>query len=147
MNDNTPANEVSLNIQYIKDMSLEIPHAPQIFTKLATPPQINIDLNIDTNNFDNEQYEVVLNLRINANTGDEPLFIFELAYAAACTIKLPEEQKEPVLFIEIPKLLFPYARQIISSNLAEAGLPPLMLAPVDFNAVYKAKKEQKAKAN
>jgi len=138
-------NEISINMQYIKDMSLEIPHAPQIFTKLATPPQINIDLNIDTTKLNEEQYEVTLNLKINAKEENEPLFIFELAYAAACTIKMPEEQREPILFIEIPRMLFPYARQIISSNLSEAGLPPLMLTPVDFAAVYMAKKEQQAK--
>jgi preprotein translocase subunit SecB len=83
-------------------------------------------------------------MRINAKVAEEPLFIFELSYAAACTVKIPDENKEPVLYIEIPRMLFPYARQIISSNLAEAGLPPLMLTPVDFAAVYKAKKEQQA---
>lgn len=145
MTENT--NGVAINAQYIKDMSLEVPHAPQVFAELATPPQINVDLNIDVNkiNNSNEQFEVTLNLRINANTPDKPLFIFELAYAAACTVKIPEEQKEPLLFIEIPRMIFPYARQIISSNLSEAGLPPLMLTPIDFTAVYKAKKEQQAK--
>lgn len=133
-------NEVTLNIQYIKDMSLEIPHAPEIFTKLTNPPQIGVDLNIDVKKAPNDQFEVVLNIRINANIEKEPLFIFELAYASLCTVRLPDEQKEPVLFIEIPTLLFPYARQIISSNLTEAGLPPLFLTPVDFATVYRNKK-------
>ena len=142
MSDKQEQNEVSINMQYIKDMSLEVPHAPQIFAKLNTPPQIGVDLNIDAQKLLEDQFEVTLNIRINANAEKEPLFIFELSYAAACTIKLPEEQKEPVLYIEIPRMLFPYARQVISSNLAEAGLPPLMLTPVDFAAVYKRKKEQ-----
>ncbi len=140
-------NEVTLNIQYIKDMSLEVPHAPEIFSKLNTPPQLNVDLNIDVNKLTTNQFEVALNLRINADAEKEKLFIFELSYAAACTVSLPEEQIEPVLFIEIPKLLFPYARQIVSSNLANAGLPPLMLTPVDFAAVYKAKKSQQTTNN
>lgn len=144
MAENNAQNEVSINMQYIKDMSLEVPHAPQVFTKLATPPQISVDLNIDTNKLNDEQYEVVLNIHIDAQAEKEPLFIYEIAYAAACTVKLPEEQKEPILFIEIPRMLFPYARQIISTNLSEAGLPPLMLTPVDFAAVYRAKKEQQA---
>jgi len=144
MSDNKENNEVSINLQYIKDISLEVPHAPEIFTKVTQPPKINVDLNIDAQKLNNEQFEVTLNMRINADVAEEPLFIFELSYAAACTIKLPEEQKEPVLYIEIPRMLFPYARQIISSNLAEAGLPPLMLTPVDFAAVYRAKKEQQA---
>ena len=149
MNDNTPANEVSINIQYIKDFSLEIPHAPQIFSKLATQPQINVDLNIDVNKLDSDNFEVTLNLRINANLEKEPFFILELSYAAACTVKIPEEQKEPLLYIEIPKLLFPFARQIIASNIANAGHPPLMLTPVDFAAVYQEKKQKEAanKAN
>lgn len=147
MAENTQANEVSINMQYIKDMSLEVPHAPQIFTKMATPPQIRVDLNIDGTKLNDDQYEVTLNLRINADVDKEPLFIFELAYAAACTVKLPEEQKEPFIYIEIPKMLFPYARQIISSSLSEAGLPPLMLTPVDFAAVYKSKKAQQTAAN
>lgn len=147
MAENTQANEVSINMQYIKDMSLEVPHAPQIFTKMATPPQIRVNLNIDSTKLNDDQYEVTLNLRINADADKEPLFIFELAYAAACTVKLPEEQKEPILYIEIPKMLFPYARQIISSSLAEAGLPPLMLTPVDFAAAYRSKKAQQTAAN
>ena len=139
--------EVSLNMQYIRDMSLEVPHAPEIFSKLNTQPKINVDLNIDVNKLNEKNFEITLNLRLNADINNEALFIFELSYAAACTVQLPEEQIEPVLFIEIPKLLFPYARQIISSNLANAGLPPLMLTPVDFAAVYKKKKEQMAKPN
>ena len=142
MAENQEQNEVSINMQYIKDMSLEVPHAPQIFTKLTNPPQIGVDLNIDTTKLNDNQYEVVLNLRINADLEKEPLFIYELSYAAACIVKMPEEQVEPILFIEIPRLIFPYARQIISTNLSEAGLPPLMLTPVDFAAVYRSKKQQ-----
>jgi len=144
MSEEQGKNEVSINLQYIKDMSLEVPHAPEIFAKITTPPQIGVDLNIDAQKLNDDQFEVTLNMRINAKVAEEPLFIFELSYAAACTVKIPDEQKEPILYIEIPRMLFPYARQIISSNLAEAGLPPLMLTPVDFAAVYKAKKEQQA---
>jgi preprotein translocase subunit SecB len=144
MSEEQGKNEVSINMQYIKDMSLEVPHAPEIFAKITTPPQIGVDLNIDAQKLNDDQFEVTLNMRINAKVAEEPLFIFELSYAAACTVKIPDENKEPVLYIEIPRMLFPYARQIISSNLAEAGLPPLMLTPVDFAAVYKAKKEQQA---
>lgn len=147
MDNSTTTNEVSLNAQYIKDMSLEVPHAPAVFSKLSTPPQINIDFSIDVNKLTEEQFEVILNIRVNADIQKDKLFIFELSYAAACTVKLPEEQLEPVLSIEIPKLLFPYARQIISSNLTNAGLPPLMLTPIDFAAVYRARKAQESSQN
>ncbi|MCM1322569.1 MAG: protein-export chaperone SecB [Acetobacter sp.] len=139
--------ELAITMQYIKDMSLEIPHAPQIFNKLSTQPKLNIDLNIDANKVAENQYEVTLNLRINADIENDKLFIFELSYAAACIANLPEEALEGALYIEIPTLLFPYARQIISSNLAEAGMPPLMLAPINFAEVYKNKKEQSTKIN
>ncbi|MBQ2884184.1 MAG: protein-export chaperone SecB [Alphaproteobacteria bacterium] len=138
---------VALNMQYIKDLSLEIPHAPQIFSKLNNPPKINVDLNIDAKKIEDTQFEVTLNVRINADLNEEKLFILELAYGAINTITLPEEQIETILFVEIPQLLFPYARQIISSNLAEAGLPPLLLSPVDFARMYQAKKENIQKAN
>ena len=138
-------NEISINMQYIKDLSLEVPHAPQVFAKLTTPPQIGVDLNIDATKLNDDQYEVTLNLRVHADTKDEPLFILELAYSATCTVKVPEEFMEAVLYVEIPRMIFPYARQIISLNLSEAGLPPLMLSPVDFAAVYKNKKEQQQK--
>lgn len=141
---NTNTNEVAITLQYIKDMSLEVPHAPQIFAKLNTPPQIGVDLNIDTANLGNDNYEVTLHIRTNASSESEPLFIFELAYSAVCIAKVPAEQLEPFLLIEIPAMLFPYARQIISSNLSAAGLPPLMLNPVDFAAIYRAKKAQQA---
>lgn len=145
MENQTPT--VALNLQYIKDLSLEIPHAPQIFSKLNNPPKINVDLNIDAKKIEDTQFEVTLNVRINADLNEEKLFILELAYGAINTITLPEEQIETILFVEIPQLLFPYARQIISSNLAEAGLPPLLLSPVDFARMYQAKKENIQKAN
>lgn len=147
MTENNPiSNEVAITMQYIKDMSLEVPHAPQVFTKLVTPPQIGVDLHIDTVNLGNDNYEVTLNLRTNATAEKEPLFIFELSYSAVCMAKIPAEQIEPLLLIEIPRMIFPYARQIITSNLAAAGLPPLMLTPVDFAALYQAKKAQQKPA-
>ncbi len=139
--------ELAITMQYIKDMSLETPHAPQIFAKLTTPPKLNVDLNIDVNKLADNQFEVTLNLHLNADIENEKLFILELAYAAACHTTLSEDKVEPALFIEIPTLLFPYARQIISSSLADAGLPPLMLAPVDFAAVYRTKKAQQMQTN
>ena len=140
-------NIVAINSQYIKDMSLEVPNAPEIYSKLNIQPQIGVELNIDAKKLKDDSFEVVLNLRINADINNEKLFIFELAYGAFCTIKLPEEQIEPVLFIEIPKMIYPFARQIVASNLAEASMPPLLLAPVDFVSIYKSKKEQMVKPN
>ncbi|MBR5154813.1 MAG: protein-export chaperone SecB [Alphaproteobacteria bacterium] len=140
-------NIIAINSQYIKDMSLEVPNAPEIYTKLNTQPQISVELNIDARKIQDDNYEVILNIHINSDINNEKLFIVELAYGAFCTIKLPEEQIEPVLFIEIPKLLYPFARQIIASNLAESSMPPLLLAPVDFAAIYRSKKDNLVKPN
>jgi preprotein translocase subunit SecB len=145
MDNKTPV--VALNVQYIKDLSLEIPHAPQIFSKLTTAPKISVDLNIDAKKIEDTQFEVTLNVRINADVNNEKLFILELSYGSISTITLPEDQIETILFVEIPQLLFPYARQIISSNLAEAGLPPLLLSPVDFAKMYQTKKENQQQVN
>jgi len=90
-NTSEPA-EVTLNMQYIRDMSLEVPHAPEIFSKLNSQPKLNVDLNIDVNKLNENNFEVTLNLRIDADINEEKLFIFELAYAAACTVQLPEEK-------------------------------------------------------
>jgi preprotein translocase subunit SecB len=147
MTDTQEQNQVSIISQYIKDMSLEVPNAPEIYTKITTQPQIGVELNIDVKKMENSMFEVVLNLRINADINNEKLFIFELAYGSLNLVKLPEENIEPVLFIEIPKMLFPFARQIVASNLAEANIPPLLLAPVDFAAIYKSKKDQLVKPN
>lgn len=147
MTNNNEQNIVSIVSQYIKDMSLEIPGAPEIYTKMSSQPQIGIELNIDVKKKENDMFEVVLNIRINADIEKEKLFIFELSYGSLNMVKLPEEQIEPVLFIEIPKMLFPFARQIIASNLAEANMPPLLLAPVDFAAIYKTKKDNLVKPN
>ena len=103
-------------MQYIKDLSLEIPHAPQIFSKLTTAPKISVDLNIDAKKIEDTQFEVTLNVRINADVNNEKLFILELSYGSISTITLPEDQIETILFVEIPQLLFPYARQIIFSE-------------------------------
>ena len=74
------------------------------------------------------------------------MFIVELTYAAIATLNVPQEAVEPLLFIELPRLLFPFARSIIANNLTEAGLPPLMLTPIDFVALYNSKKAQVAAA-
>lgn len=146
MSKNEETINMIINVQYAKDLSLEVPLAPEIFKKLTTAPKLNMDFGIATNQLQDNNYEVVLNMKIKSSIEEDTLFILELDYGCVCTLNLPEEIKEMALYIEIPKLLFPYARQIITTSLANAGLPPLMLAPVDFAAVYNAKKKQE-KAN
>ncbi len=132
-----------INSQYIKDLSLEIPHAPEIFKELTKQPQIQVDVSVATRELGEDVYNVDLNLALNGDIEDKKLFILELTYSAVVTIKVPAEHLDPILNIEIPRLTFPFARNIITQCLMEGGLPPMMLTPVDFSAVYAAKQARK----
>lgn len=144
--ENTQQPAIVINTQYIKDLSLEIPHAPAIFAKMTKQPSLKVDLNVQWQKLENSNYNVTLNLALNGDIEDEKLFILELSYAAVTTLNIPAEHIEPVLGIEIPKLLFPFARSIITQCLTEGGLPPFMLNPIDFTAIYNARKAQKSSA-
>ena len=130
--------------QYIKDMSLEIPLAPAIFKELNQAPTINVDINITNGKLEENNYNVALTAKINADLGDKKLFIVEITYACVAYVNVPAEQLEPVLFIELPRLLFPFVRSAIANNLSAAGLPPIMLNPIDFVGLYNAKKAKEA---
>ena len=145
MSDRIPP--IIINMQYIRDLSLEVPLAPQIFQRINKEPKLSVDLNIDAKNLSENVFDISLNININADLDTEKLFILELSYASVCTINVEKEDLEKTIFIEIPKLLFPYARQIISSNTSNAGLPPVVLAPIDFEKNYENKKENIVRPN
>ena len=131
---NAPA--LMINSQYIKDLSLEIPLAPQIFKEVSKQSKISVDVNVQTTNLEDTTYNVDLNLTLNGDIEDKKLFILELTYSSVVTLNVPKEHIEPILNIEIPRLLFPFARNVISQCLMEGGLPPIMLSPIDFTAYY-----------
>ena len=141
-NEQQPA--IMIKSQYIKDMSLEIPFAPEIFSEMNTQPQVHVDMGMKNDAHEDGSYVVSLEVKMDADINDKKLFIVELTYCANLDLNVQEEQKEPVLMIELPRLMFPFVRSIIASNLANAGLPPLMLNPIDFVAMYQAKKAQEA---
>ena len=128
--------------QYIKDLSMEIPHAPAIFKKLqGTNPKVNVEVNVEVEKLEEEKtFNVVLNVAVNGDVEDEKAFILELSYAAVVSLNIPEEHREPVLMMEIPHMIYPFARQIVANTMSNAGLPPLMLNPIDFMAMYNARK-------
>lgn len=146
--DNQPQNEkkqqlpaIVINNQYIKDFSLEIPYAPEIFKEIKQNPDVNVDVNVDTKHLEENYFNVELSFSINADAAQKKFFIIELTYAAVVQLNVPQEHVDPVLGIEIPRMLFPFARQIITTSLMEAGLPPFMLNPIDFALLYQAKKQ------
>lgn len=141
-NNQQPA--LMIHSQYIKDMSLEIPLAPEIFKEMNQAPDIHVDINMSSKKLDDGAYNVSLTAKVDADIAGKKFFIVELTYAAVATVNVPEETLEPVLFIELPRLLFPFVRSIIANSLSAAGLPPMMLSPIDFVALYNAKKAEEA---
>ena len=138
---------IIINSQYIKDFSLEIPYAPEIFKEISQNPDIHIDVDVSNRNLEKNIFNVDLKFSINADINNKKFFIVELTYSAVVELNVPQEHIEPVLMIEIPRMLFPFARQIITTSLTEAGLPPFMLTPIDFAAIYQAKKHSAPKQN
>ena len=149
MEENTKANEqpgLMIHNQYIKDMSLEIPMAPQIFAEMNQAPNVHIDISMGNKKLEGEgnNYEVTLTVKMDADLKDKKLFILELTYGTVITINVAQEHFEPIMFIEVPRLLFPFVRSIVANSLSSAGLPPIMISPIDFVAMYNAKKVKEA---
>lgn len=135
---------IMIHSQYIKDMSLEIPFAPEIFKEMNQNPNVHIDISLANRAVEKDIYEVALTAKINADLGEKKLFIFELTYACLATVRVPAQHLEPVLFIELPRLLFPFVRSVIANSMSDAGLPAMLISPIDFIALYNAKKAKEA---
>ena len=136
---------IMIRNQYIKDMSLEIPFAPAIFKEVnENQPEIHVDMGMKSDVQEDGSYVVSLETKMDADVNGKKLFILELTYCSNLTLNVPEEHKEPILMIELPRLMFPFVRSIVATSLANAGLPPLMLNPIDFAAMYQDKKAKEA---
>lgn len=126
--------------QYVKDLSFENPGAP---ANLTARPQIDFGVDLQARRGDAEHFEVELKLRVNAKAEDKPLFLLELAYAGLFRLmNIPEEAIQQVLLIQAPFMLFPFARRIVADVVRDGGMPPLMIEPIDFVALYQAKMAQ-----
>jgi len=139
---------LQINAQYIKDLSFEAPGMPQALLALNEAPEIGININVNANKVDDKNHYVVdLHISVKADKKDDKksLFLCELVYGALATIEAPDTHIEPLLLIEIPRLLFPYARAIVGNLVREAGFPSLQINPIDFAALYRARLEQQAK--
>ncbi len=141
---NNPQPGLMILSQYIKDMSIEIPLAPEIFKEISSAPDVKVDINMKHRHLEDGTYEVLLNTKLDATTNGKKLFIIELSYGSVSAINMPEDAIEPMLYIELPRLMFPFVRSIVANSLSAAGLPPIMISPIDFVALYQAKKAQKA---
>jgi preprotein translocase subunit SecB len=137
--------QLNVLAQYTKDLSFENPNAPASLAPQPQQPAINIQINVTANNLSENEFEVTLSVEGKAETGDKLMFRFELAYAGVFRIvNVPKENLHPLIMIECPRLLFPFAREIIATAVRDGGFPPLMLDPVDFVGLYRQNMERQA---
>ncbi|MGE0873317.1 MAG: protein-export chaperone SecB [Burkholderiales bacterium] len=129
---------------YIKDISLEIPNAPQIFMQ-AEGPQLEVQVNNQASQFADGYYECVVTVTVTAKAGDKTMFLAEAAQAGIFAIRnVPAEDLDPLLGIACPTILYPYVREAISDLITRGGFPPVLLAPVSFEALYQQRAQQGA---
>lgn len=141
---NQPQQQPTFGIEkiYVKDLSLEIPHAPEVFLS-AEQPQVDIQLHNEGALIGEGLYQVVLTVTVTAKAGDKTLFLVEAAQAGIFQIRnMPENDLEPLLATACPNILFPYARETVSDVINRAGFPPVYLAPVNFDAIYLQRLQQ-----
>lgn len=133
----------SIEKLYVKDLSVEVPGAPQIYLDRESP-NINVQLRTEAKHVDDGIYEVTLNVTVAAKLADERnVFLVEVAQAGVFQIRnIPQGDLEPVTMIGCPNILFPYAREAISDAITRAGFQPVVLAPVNFEALYAQQQEQ-----
>ncbi len=132
---------------YIKDFSLEVPNAPAIFLERDTP-EVGLQLQTGALKVGDDIFEVTLTATVTAKLGEKVVFLVEVAQAGLFVIRnVPEENLEPLLAIACPNILFPYAREVVSTSVTRAGFAPVILQPVNFEAMYAARtQEQSANA-
>lgn len=131
--------------QYVKDLSFENPDALKILNGGADDgqPKMDVSVNVGVMPEQNDRYEVSLSFSVNATSGANTVFIAELDYAGLFLIQgVPKESLQPVLLIECPRMIFPFARRIIADVIRDGGYPPLMLEPIDFVGLYRAQLER-----
>ncbi len=136
----------SMDKIYVKDISLEIPHAPQIFLE-HTNPQIEVQLQTSASTLDDGVNEVTILATVTAKIGEKVMFLIEAKQAGIFTLRnLPEAEMEHVLAVMCPNILFPYLREVVSDVSVRAGFAPVMLNPINFDVLYQQQKQQQAEA-
>ena len=139
--------QLNVLAQYIKDFSFENPNAPRSLQPQQQQPAINIQINVGANGLGHNDVEVVLNIEGKAEINGMLLFSFDLAFGGVFRIQnVPQESVHPVVMIECPRLLFPFAREIIANAVRNGGFPPLLLDPIDFVALYRQRAARDAAA-
>ena len=141
------APQINTLAQYAKDLSFENPNAPRSLTPQERGPNISVQVNVNAQQLAESDFEVQLKLEGSAGDGADTLFKFELEYCGVFRlVNIPQEQLHPVIMIECPRILFPFARQVIADSTRNGGFPPLMIDPVDFGRLYQTRMAQAQQA-
>ena len=139
--------QLSVLTQYVKDLSFESPGAPLSLRPRDKAPAINININVNANAMSDTDFDVVLTLNATAKDDDKVMFNVELIYGGVFRLEgFSQEQKLPLVFIECPRMLFPFARHVVADATRNGGFPPLMIDPVDFARMFQQRMaEEQAK--
>jgi preprotein translocase subunit SecB len=131
---------------YVKDISLEIPHAPQIFLEHDNP-QIEVQLHSQAGPVEEGVFDVVVMTTVTAKVGEKVMFLIEAKQAGIFQVRnVPAEELEPILAVVCPNILFPYLREVVSDMAVRAGFAPVLLNPINFDVLYQQQKQQQAQA-
>ena len=136
-----------INAQYVKDLSFENPNAPNSLLQQNGEPNVQVGIDTAAVQLEGSTFEVTLTVRAEGSSGDTSLFLVEAAYAGIFTLgEVPEEYVAPLLYVEAPRQLFPFARAIVAECVRDGGFPPLLIHPVDFMALFQQRAAQQAQA-
>jgi preprotein translocase subunit SecB len=131
---------------YVKDLSVEVPNAPEIFLEREAP-QVGIQLNSGGRGVGEGVFEVTLTVTVTAKLGEKTVFLVEVGQAGIFRIQnVPEDQMEPLIAVACPNILFPYAREAVSDAVSRAGFQPIVLQPVNFEGMYMQRLQEQAGA-
>jgi preprotein translocase subunit SecB len=130
--------QLIINAQYIKDLSFENPRAPHSLRQQTAQPAVEINVDVKAQSLGAENYEVVLTIKSSAKIQEETLFLVELSYGAVITVRnVPQDLLSAVVLVETPRLMFPFARNIVAETTRDGGFPPLMINPIDFSELLR----------
>lgn len=147
MTENTPSPEkapsFAIKGQYVKDISFESPNAPQSLFAANNAPKIEVNVELKAQKLQDNIFETTLHITARSTSEGNALFLADVAYAGIFEINnIPQEHVEPLIMVDCPFVLFPFARRVISDLTRDGGFPPLMLDPIDFHALYTQNKER-----
>ena len=138
--------QLLLNTHYVKDLSFENPNAPLIYSEVQKGPELDVNIDVQVRNLKERLYEVLLATRVKARIQEKVAFLVELDFGGLATVgqDVPKNQIERLMLVEVPRFLFPFARAVISDVTRDGGFPPLLINPIDFEELYRSRKERGA---